>query len=157
MTGLFRVSNDMGSLLADVFAAKWLGHGRAVECMLACIAGVYGALLMAPGAGLESLVTYDIAWHGHNWLLGLALLSKSVLTGGGLILNIRGSLYAGYLRVLGALLGTIVWIWFFLKFAAVGAFVNVGFSFSIFAFLFSVRIMAMALANLPPPGPLNRG
>lgn len=140
-------------MLADLFAARWLGHGRAIECYLACVAGLYGLLLIAvPGAGLDSSATADLAWHGYGWLVGMPLLAKAIATGSGLIFNIRGLRCSRYLRMTGAFIGSMIWIWFTLKFATNRTFATVGFPFCVFASLFSIRIMAMAAANMPRPG-----
>lgn len=140
-------------MLANLLAARWLGHGRAIECYLACVAGLYGLILLAvPGAAFDSSATADLAWHGYGRLIAVPLLLKSLLTGGGLILNIRAARYSRPLRMAGAFVGSVIWIWFALKFASMFAFATVGFPFCAGAALFSIRIMGMSAANLPRPG-----
>jgi hypothetical protein len=140
-------------LIASLFAAPWLGHGRAIECFLAIVAGLYGSLLLLiPEAAFDSKATVDIAWLGYGQYLALPLIIKASLTGTGLLLNIRGMRYSRQFRFLGALLGTLIWIFLAAKFLVLGLIASVGFPFCAPAALFSVRIMGMALADLPRPG-----
>jgi hypothetical protein len=105
-----------------------------------------------PDAAFDSKATVDIAWLGYGHLLGIPLLVKSILTGSGLILNIRGYKASRKLRFFGALLGTFIWTFLTVKFLGIGATASVGFPFCVPAWLFSVRIMGLALADLPRPG-----
>jgi hypothetical protein len=140
-------------MLADLLAARWLGHGRAVECMLAVVAGYYGILLlMVPGAAFDSVATADIAWHGYGRIVAIPLLMKAALTGGGLILNIRGKRFSRQMRMSGAFIGSVIWIWLSLKYANLGTVATVGFVFCNVAAVFSIRIMGMAAAGMPRPG-----
>ena len=139
--------------LAIVFAASWLGHGRAIECYLALVAGLYGTTLLAvPDAAYDSKATIDIAWTGYGSLLAIPLLAKAGLTGAGLILNVLGCRGSRLPRFFGALLGSLIWSWLATKLILIGAVATTGFPFCVGASLFSVRIMGMALANLPRPG-----
>lgn len=142
-----------GDRLAAALAAPWLGHGRAVECYLAIVAGLYGLLLLlVPGAAFDSKATVDIAWLGYGHYLSLPLLAKAILTGSGLVLNIKGKQISRKLRFFGALIGTAIWTFLAVKFLAIGAAASVGFPFCAMALLFSIRIMGLALAGLPRPG-----
>jgi hypothetical protein len=139
-------------MLAELFAARWLGHGRAIECYLACVTVIYGVALLMPGAAFDSRVTYDLAWLGYGQVLAIPLLLHAVLAGTGLAGNIAGWRSSRMLRFFGGMLGCAIWTWYTIKFALGDQFAAVGFPFCAMAALFSVRVMGMALANLPRPG-----
>lgn len=136
----------------SLFAARWLGHGRAIECYLVSVTGVYGVLLLTPGAAFDSKATVDIAWAGYGHWLALGPLSHFEVAGFGLLGNIKGWRGSRVLRFLGAMIGSLLWTWCAAKFAVLGDIATVGFPFCLVAILFSFRIMALALADLPPPG-----
>lgn len=138
-------------MLATLFAARWLGHGRATECYLAVVAALYGLqLLVIPDAAYASRATVDIAPdYGH--LLGVPFLVMAALSGVGLTLNIAGRPYSRILRFAGAFLGTMIWIWLTAKFVMIDVVATVGLPFCLASIAFSIRIMAMAMAGLPAP------
>ena len=139
--------------IASILAARWLGHGRAIECNLAMSAGIYGIiLLLYPEAALDSSATADLAWLGYGQLLATPLLLKSFLTGSGLALNVAGMPYSRPCRFCGAMLGTLIWTFVAAKLLILGLIATPGFPFSLTALVFSVRIMGLSLADLPRPG-----
>jgi hypothetical protein len=144
-------------LLAKILIAPHLGHGRATEFLLAGFAGSYGlALLIYPELGWGSSALRDLFWRGEGQYVSISLVVKSILTGWGLLANIKDWPHEKELRLSGAFLGAIVWAWFFLQFntndspGAFGAFASFWF------FIFSIRIMGMAFLGLPIPGNSGR-
>ena len=136
-----------------IFAAPWLGHGRATESYLAGVAILYGAiLLLLPNAAFDSDATNDIAWWGYGHLLCIPMLTYAVFTTIGLLGNIRAWPFSRTCRFIGATLGVAIWTWYATKFAALGLLATVGFPFSTIAAIFSLRIMGLALIGLPRPG-----
>lgn len=145
-----------GKMLASLIAARWLGHGRAVECFLACTAGLLGVGILAfPGASCVSVATSGLPADGYGRLLLVQPLLKAALTGGGLFLNIQGGPYSNQIRFFGALIGSFIWVWLIFQFAPLDVFLFLG-PFLVMAALFSVRIMGMALAGVPLPGAPGR-
>src|SRR5205823_3222011 len=140
------------TVLLTVFAARWLGHGRATEFMLSCVALIYGVILLTPAGRTPSVATGDLVYLGYGNWLALPFLAKAALSGGGLVANISGWPGSRYLRFSGAFLGTLIWTWYVAKLALVEYFGFIGFPFCLMASLVSVRIMAMSLADLPKPG-----
>lgn len=137
-----------------LLGARWIGHGRAVESLFTIIALTYGiALLVDSNVLLYSQATVDLVWwHSGNLIVASALLIKAGLSGSGLIANINAWPYSRALRFTGALIGSMIWVWYLSKYSLAGTPVNLGAIFSVWAFVYSIRIMAMALANLPRPG-----
>lgn len=147
---------DIRGVLTFFCAAPWLGHGRATECSLAMTAMLYGVLfLTVPGTPFDSKATWEIAWLGYGNWLAYPFLAKAILTGSGLVMNIRGIRGASWLRFAGAWLGFLIWTWLASQFALNHSMVT-GFPFCIVAALFSLRIMALSLAGLPIPGAPGR-
>lgn len=140
-------------VVLTIFAAKYLGHGRAMESFLACFAGSYGvALLFVPEAAFSSTSTEDIAWMGYGQLVALPFLAKSALTAYGLVGNIWDFPYSRQFRIVGASVGLWIWSTMILKFIWVGTPYTVGVFAAGWCFYHSVRVIALALANLPRPG-----
>lgn len=140
------------NFIIRLFAAPWLGHGRATECFLLGVGALYGAILLLPDAAFDSDATADLAWWGYGHWVALPLLIYAVLAGAGLFGNIRGWPLSRTWRFLGAMLGFAIWTWYAAKFAALGQLAAVGFPFSTIAAIFSIRIMGLALVGLPRPG-----
>ncbi len=125
------------------------------ECFLASVCAIYAVILLfAPNATLESQVTKDITlfWWGYGRLLAIPFALKAVLTGGGLIANINGYAFSKHMRVSGACVGTMIWVWYATKFVLIGDIAFIGFPFVVVSFLMSIRIIGMSLADLPRPG-----
>lgn len=136
-----------------ILAAPWLGSGRTIEAYLTFVTGFYGALILwVPYAALDSQATRDIALTGYGPYLAIPLLTKAVLSGTGLISNIRGGGLCQPLRFMGAFIGMMIWTFLIYKFWWSGDIVTVGFAHCVFSALFSIRIMGMTWANLPHPG-----
>lgn len=139
--------------LARLLIAPGLGHGRATEFLLTCMAGSYGlALVMFPELGLESQATRDIFWRGDGGIITTMLLVKAALSGWGLTANIRGWPLDRPIRFAGALIGAWVWIWFVCQFNFNSATGSVGTFACFWFFIFSARIMGMSILGLPSPG-----
>lgn len=147
-------------MLADLFAARWLGNGRAIECFLALVAAGVGLLMIAAG---------------HR-LFSAALFIQAGLAGCGLVGNLLGWPRSRELRFSGAAIGCAIWSWlagglvwtwladhlglgdqlpWILDCGGVARIILLSFFF--FATLFSVRIMGMALAGLPRSGDPRAG
>lgn len=138
--------------LVRMLAAPWLGHGRATECYLVFVSGLYGVLLLIPGAAFDSAATADLAWSGYGHLVALPLLTQAVFAGAGLLGNIRGWPLSRLWRFIGASMGFLIWTWYAAKFTAIGDLATVGLPFCVVAGLFSIRIMGLALAGVPRSG-----
>jgi len=137
----------------SILAAPWLGHGRAVECFLTCVAAMQGLILLFDTtAAYDSKATVDLAWWGYGQWLALPFLVKATLSGSGLIFNIHGLPYSRALRFSGAFVGCMIWTWYAAKLLLLGAPAAMGTPFCIMSALFSMRIMGLALAGLPRPG-----
>lgn len=140
-------------MLVNLFAARWLGAGLALEAFLSLVAGLYAITLIATPRDLAAASTVDIGVAYGAYII-VPLITKSLLTGGGVILNILGEKphwKSRFMRVAGALLGSV--IWFGLTFqlylnAQIGGF----FIFTLLAYIASIRIVCMAWANIPEPG-----
>lgn len=144
-------------LIAKILIAPQLGHGRATELLLAGFAGSYGlALLLYPELGWGSSALRDMFWRGEGQFISIPLVTKSVLTGWGLVANIKNWPWERQLRLSGAFLGACVWAWFFIQFNANEASGAFGTFASAWFFLFSIRIMGMAFLGLPIPGDYGR-
>lgn len=136
-----------------LFAAKYLGHGRATESYLTLFAGTYGlALVFVPDAAFSSSATRDLAWMGYGQYTAIPFLLKAIFSGYGLLANIFDWPCSRQFRILGAMIGLWVWSCLVLKFIWVGTPFTVGCFASGWAFYFSIRIIALAYANLPRPG-----
>lgn len=138
--------------IVSLFAARWLGHGRAVESYLSAVGAIYGLALIEPGAAFDSKATFDIAWWGYGYWLSTILIAYGVASGVGLIGNIKGWQCSKAIRFSAACSGFMIWSWFSFKFAVLGNFAAVGFPFTFCAALYSIRIMGLSLAGLPRPG-----
>lgn len=138
--------------IAAIFAARWLGHGRAVESYLIGAGMLYGLVLLIPGAAFDSTATADIAWWGYGHWIALPLLLYASIALFGLLANIHGWPLSRTLRFVAALAGFMIWTWYSAKFVALGQFAAVGFPFTAMSALFSVRVMGFALAGLPRAG-----
>lgn len=139
-------------VLADFAAARWLGHGRAMELYLACVTAIYGIALLTQSGNIGNPTTADLAWFGYDRFFAIPLLAHAALAGSGLIGNILGWPWSRWARFAGAMLGCAMWTWVSVKLGIVGNFSASGFVFGAPAALFCVRIMGMALADLPHPG-----
>ena len=138
------------NMLINLFAARWLGAGLALEAFLSLAAGLYAITLIATPYSLSAASTVDIA---VAWGAGITvpLVTKSLLTGAGLIMNILGDPKSRLLRILGAMLGSIIWFGLSLQLflnEQIGGF----FVFTLLAYLASIRIVCMSWANIPEPG-----
>lgn len=137
-------------MLVNLFAARWLGAGLALEAFLSLAAGLYALSLIATPYSIAAASTIDIAAAWGATII-IPMIAKSLLTGAGLIMNIFGDPRSRVLRITGALLGSV--IWFGLTFQLllnqqVGGF----FVFTFLAYLASIRIVCMSWANIPEPG-----
>lgn len=140
-------------ILVAVCAARFLGHGRAMESYLALFAGSYGiAILFIPDAAFSSSAMRDIAWEGYSPHVALLFISKAALTGYGLAANIKNWRWSRQFRIVGAIIGLWIWSSTILKFVIVGNPYTLGAFAAFWCFIFSVRIIALAIANLPRPG-----
>ncbi len=139
-------------MITTIVGARWLGHGRATEFMLSLIALLYGIILLFSGAAGESVATWDLALWGYGHWIAVPFIVKAVLSGSGLVGNLRGWPFSATLRFSGAFLGSVLWAWYLVKLLLFGAIGSLGFSFCVIAAIMSIRIMAMSRANLPLPG-----
>ena len=83
-------------------------------------------------------------------------LVKAMLTGTGLVRNVRAAPHSRPLRFAGALVGAMIWSWLAANLGATGPFGALGFSVCVVFTYLSIRIMAMALAGLAVPGAPGR-
>lgn len=146
------------TLIEIGFGAPWLGHGRRLEFVLAFICLSYGcALIVAPSFALDSKATVDLYWLGFGRTIGLPFLLKGVLTGWGLLSNIKDWPYSRQFRYCGALVGSFIWTSMVWKYTIYGSPLAFG-SVCAGAFLISsIGIIGMASANLPRPGAPGAG
>lgn len=129
-----------------------LGHGRAVESLLALAAFIYGMmLLLFPAKTANVEVTFDIAWMGYARIMAYPFLFKALMSGLGVYGNIRGWKRSRYLRITGAVIGSFLWTWYASKCWAVGTQVSLGWAASLVFCIGSLRVMAMASIDLPKP------
>lgn len=139
--------------LAYILIAPQLGHGRATEFLLACMAGSYGlALILDPSLGFDNQATRGLFWKGMGEYIAVGLLTKATLSSWGLIANLKDWPFEDYIRFFGGFVGSCVWLWFFFQFnfeSATGAF---GTFACFWFFMFSIRIMGMSFLGLPIPG-----
>lgn len=141
------------SVIATMFGAPWLGHGRRLEAALALICAIYGAgLFISPSLALDSAATVDLYWQGYGRIIALPFILKAGLTGLGVIANISGWPYSQSVRFCGALVGSFIWwgmIWKFVEFGQPFAFGSVC---AMVFLISSIGVCGMASANLPKPG-----
>lgn len=141
------------SYIAVVFGAPWLGHGRRLEAALALICLIYGmGLFLFPSLALDSNAIVDLYWSGYGRIIGLPFLLKAILTGLGVIANIKAWPYSQHLRVCGALVGSFIWWGLIWKFVEYGSPFSFGSVCALVFLISSIGIVAMASANLPVPG-----
>src|SRR3954467_13502907 len=115
------------AVIATIFGAPWLGHGRRLEAALALICGIYGmGLFLFPSLALDSKATFDLYWAGYGRTIGLPFLLKAFFTGLGVIANINAWRCSRFLRVCGALIGSFIWWAMIWKFAEYGSPFDVG-------------------------------
>jgi hypothetical protein len=123
------------------------------EASLALVCVLYGGLLIVhPESAWDSQATMDLAWQGYARLIAVPFLVKAVFTGLGLIGNIKGWPSSHFLRLVGALFGSFIWVWLITKFIWSGAPFTFGSICAIVFLILSIRIIGMALAGLPHPG-----
>lgn len=140
-------------LLVRILGGPWLGHGRMVELVLSFICLIYGlVLIFDTSASFDSQATRDLAWLGYGNLVGIPFLIKASFSGYGLIANINAWKFSRFSRIIGAFVGSYIWIWILTKFISIGVPFTFGSICAFTFFLCSGRIIGMALANLPVPG-----
>lgn len=137
-------------MLVNLFAARWLGAGLALEAFLSIVAGMYALALMAVPREIATDALFDIG-AAYGIFIIVPLLAKSLLTGTGLILNILGDRKSRILRICGAMLGAVIWFGLALQ-LALSAQVGGFFVFCFLAYIASIRIVCMSWANIPEPG-----
>lgn len=141
-----------------VFGAPWLGHGRRLEFLITVICLFFGtSLLIDPSLALDSNAVFDLYWLGYGRIVGIPFLLTGILTGWGLLANIRAWRCSVRLRYCGALSGSFVWTAIVWKYSIYGSPLAFG-SVCAGAFLISsIGIIGMASANLPRPGTPGAG
>lgn len=143
----------VSAIIYHVFAARWLGHGRAIEAYLILVCGTYAAILLIhPSSAADSPATLDLYWSGNSQFVAMIFVAKALTSGTGLVLNIVNLPGSRFFRISGACLGSVIWAWYVAKFSLVGEPATLGMVFAAVSFLVSIRIMGMAYANLPRPG-----
>lgn len=136
-----------------LFGIPWLGHGRRAEFLLACASALYATLLLfVSNASEHSQATVSLFWEGHGRLLFYPLAINATLSGYGLVANVNVWRWSRMARFTGAFFGFIIWLWFAVKFYALGACATPGFVFSCVAVYACVGIMVLSVANVPRPG-----
>lgn len=144
-------------ILLTIFAARVLGHGRALESYLTAFAGSYGiALLFVPEAAFSSQATRDLAWQGYGQLVAIPFILKAIFSGYGLLANIYDWRMSRQARVTGACFGLWIWSSMLGKFILIGTPYTVGSFAAGWCFYYSIRIIALALSDLPKPGVAGR-
>lgn len=138
------------NMLVNLFAARWLGAGLALEAFLSVVAGMYAIALISLPRDLASDSTVDIA-SAYGAFVIVPLITKSLLTGTGVILNILGDPKSRLMRVSGALLGSVIWCGLFVQ-LALNAQIGGFFVFCLVSYIASIRIVCMSWANIPEPG-----
>jgi hypothetical protein len=136
-----------------VLLAPWLGHGRRVEFLLILGQTIYlCALILSPAATMDSQATRDLLFVGSEAVLIGALLLAVLSSSAGLGINIAGGRGSRALRFVGGFLAAMIWLWFAVKFCAVGAMATPGFAWSCAAVFAGFSTMGMAAAGRPVPG-----
>lgn len=126
----------------------WLG----IESLLAIYCLQYGIILISfPSSRFDSVLTFDLAWKGYGWWLGVPFLVKTAFTGCGVIMNLRGLHYSWVLRFVGASVGSTIWTSMLLKYISSGIVLTFGAVVAFDALILSFLIMAMAWHDFPEP------
>lgn len=139
----------MVDIFANFFGARWLGHGRRTETMLATVNFVYAALLMCSHQQQQSQAIRDL---GITWGLVLVFLVIAALMFCGVVGNIVGWRRSWLFRFAGAWLCCAINIWYALRFFTLDITAAYGVAYAIVAIPFTACVMVMAVANRPTPG-----
>lgn len=143
-----------------ITGARIFGHGRRVELFLSIAAAVYLIeILVVRNATSRTVVTEDIFWGGYGHYMLWAMWALFLTTAGGLVCNIKAWPGSQILRIVGAVLGFIIWGWFGVKLGWLGVYPSPGHVLScVVAFAVEPMVVFNASANLPRPGaPGNMG
>lgn len=142
------------ALLADiVMGDRALGHGRRWESFIVVVNGYYSVILtIIPHATKRAEATIDLFWGGYGLYVALIVWIMFLTSFFGLFFNVYGIRYSQVLRMVGGMLGFLVWGWFGLKLALIGLQPSPGHVFCVVAALYEIRVVFMAMQNLPRPG-----
>lgn len=150
----------IATLFEDVMLGdSFLGHGRRWESFVV-LANLYYAcvLTFTSNSVAKTQATMDIFYSGYAFIIPTVFWLAFTASFFGLFFNVRGMQYSQVLRILGAVLGFLVWGWFGLKLALIGLIASPGHVLSTLTALYEIRVVFMAAANLPRPGaPGNLG